>query len=824
MEYISLIIRFLFQEIPLNRIDRLDRDWVIRFLRDMSPNLTLDQLENLWNLAQEYWFIPKEDGELMYLENSLFNILLHFSEKVLNLKEPNPLYKYKYVTDWHELTRYLGEDIFVMSALAAYDIKKGIGKRHNFPWGEQIDIDNENNRLNELLETKDIAELHSHLNASSYNFSLSWISAMNQVRVSRKAKKAFKFSLDQSPTDDDYYEGIEIMLIKAAAIRFLLFYYNYDNNNVDRNLQNLVNKIIDSKSKDEICSFALELKNEIDCISFTSSYKCKLPYNIPNNWSFTYKDATIDYALPAKTTFTDMMDCLKSERLILYNSFYRIFSSEKDRREIEKYLYLYLLIKSKFRKEYIQCNGKIGFSNFQDYEKRKVALYERGIYCHLNSLLSVGSYFYKYEEHRYLETRISPKETSGKIVRSLQKINNAVCDENFGGNKGLRYKFIFHFIKNKEEKPKRYEIACLRNNETRKKVFRQATSIVRLCKCRYCEDINTYIVGTDAASSEIGCRPEVFAQAYRFLRGYNNDAKEKMPRLGFTYHVGEDLIDIVDGLRAVDEAIMFLGLKKGDRIGHGLVLGIDVRKYYERLNHKVVMPCQMLLDNIVWLYFMIGKCRFFSRHLIEKLKSDYEDFFFRIYDETAPRIKTYYNSWRLRGNCPHNKLTYDFGWNQYANDQNNLVKEIKRTDEQAVELYKNYYLSASVQTNGAILTEYEISQEMVEAIVKVQRKMLNKVKKLKIHIECNPTSNVLIGGMAGYETHPITKFNNKHLKKRPFEISVSINTDDKGIFSTSLEREYSVMAAALEKSGYKKKRVDSWIENVMDMGWENRFS
>mgnify|MGYP002460794905 CR=1 FL=1 len=57
--------------------------------------------------------------------------------------------------------------------------------------------------------------------------------------------------------------------------------------------------------------------------------------------------------------------------------------------------------------------------------------------------------------------------------------------------------------------------------------------------------------------------------------------------MGFTFHVGEDFLDIVDGLRAIRESLIFLNLENRDRIGHALVLGTDVEKYYMKRGYYV---------------------------------------------------------------------------------------------------------------------------------------------------------------------------------------------------------------------------------------------
>ena len=104
---------------------------------------------------------------------------------------------------------------------------------------------------------------------------------------------------------------------------------------------------------------------------------------------------------------------------------------------------------------------------------------------------------------------------------------------------------------------------------------------------------------------------------------------------------------------------------------------------------------------------------------------------------------------------------------------------------------------------GAKITTVKYPAEMIKAIKKVQKIMLEKVELLGLAIECNPTSNYKIGDIWRYDEHPIKTFCSKGLSlinKR--NISCSINTDDKGVFATSIEREYALMAAALSRKNW----------------------
>ena len=72
---------------------------------------------------------------------------------------------------------------------------------------------------------------------------------------------------------------------------------------------------------------------------------------------------------------------------------------------------------------------------------------------------------------------------------------------------------------------------------------------------------------------------------------------------------------------------------------------------------------------------------------------------------------------------------------------------------------------------------------------------------------------------------------NSELIKNCPQLSVSINTDDQGVFSTSLENEYALMAIALEKEKdengdlkYNSSMIYEWLERVRLMGIGQSFN
>lgn len=123
-----------------------------------------------------------------------------------------------------------------------------------------------------------------------------------------------------------------------------------------------------------------------------------------------------------------------------------------------------------------------------------------------------------------------------------------------------------------------------------------------------------------------------------------------------------------------------------------------------------------------------------------------------------------------------------------------------------------------------------VTDEVVEYIAAVQSMMLSEIERKHIGIECNPTSNLKIGHFDSYSTHPILRMYNDNLMidEDAHSISVTINTDDKGIFSTSLEREYSLLALSLEKKYVRAdmcspRVIYKWLDNIRQMSEEQKF-
>ena len=580
---------------------------------------------------------------------------------------------------------------------------------------------------------------------------------------------------------------------------------------------------------------------------------------------------------------------LLGERVFLYECFRKIYEKGYLFSFYETNLFhAYLIIRESVRSEMVQTNSYVGFENFQVYERRK-EYFSNGIEFEKSMARMAVRDTLQSQPIISLEARISPKNSAKQNYEVVRFLDNAI-----GSEKEYKEKFyyVFHFIKSNNEIWEDDGFVKCRSYQKRLEIKRKTRALIGFREIY--PNVAERVLGIDAASQEIGCRPEVFAIFFRQLKQHTYTygiRKEKriLPQLRVSYHVGEDFLDIVDGLRAIEEAILFLNLDCGDRLGHALALGIDVREWYKNKKSYITIQRQDYLDNIVWLYYALIKFRIpNTQNLKSYLEQQFFENFERIYGGRICKnelekiaeivckeyqimnmcamaykqdsdfyhmyqskgdlfnfdIHTYYKAWELRGDDPflYERGFYDrrklelTGLDLYRINQEYPKDFTFRYIPEAAYLYYLYHFSSDVRKRGEEEVEYKVPAIIVDAIEKVQKAMQNHLVNRGIGIESNPSSNYMIGTFKNYAKHPIVNFynigltvNEEKIKECP-QICVSINTDDQGVFCSSLENEYALMARALEEErddegnhSYNKTMIYEWINNIRINGNRQSF-
>ena len=824
-------LEILFQEIPYYHIAAA---WGNHNYRAVNERLYL-------KYAKEVFPYNSEDeirNKYIYLkdkirEKTVFTTITDFAKKVLVYDGNEIKCKIDEMLRWREISFQLGQDLFTCAFLADADIQKGTRTEY-FAWIPIIRSDDL--RLQNILN-KGIADNHFHLNGSTKIFELNWLCLMNIIENRRHDFKKLPDTLQRHIDDTEAWnpkETLHGMCQRAALYRVYLFAVLRRDKYLILRTEELL------KWMKEETNFSVHVSEIQDVIMLTKHI-----------YGAVVDDKHIlDYALEKTMFGKNNNNCrlLSGERKFLYDCFKAVMEEKFNDGQCDIF-YQYLSMRTQFRGELIQVNRQVGFANFSNYETRKEIFIEKiRMYEEELVRLAVNEPLSK-DYMKSLEARICPGETPSITYHKIARNERIIADKNCH-NKLI---YVLHFPKSMDVdfqygKPRHYKL--------RGTVRTKSEGIAKLLMSK--TPVKNYIRGIDACANEVNCRPEVFAQSFRFLSDIMFETespqdryKQKiMTKLHVTYHVGEDFLDIVDGIMAVDEALLFCGLGRGSRIGHGLALGIDPYSYYCYKGKTLVMEKQRLLDDIVWLLCKADELGIdVDRSLRTELESKFYALCKEIYDNILDHeitMQEYYCSWKLRGDRPELYWLCADGIKEKVERTNNAVikydrygfnRQLENIDgirkiKDIRVLYHAYHFDEGVRKKGSEMIVQKVDGRYVDVVKQLQDGMIQRLVMSGIGIETNPSSNYLIGTIMKYDEHPILRFNARKLTNTETNMSlnVSINTDDQGVFDTLLENEYALMELALkkakdEKGQYKYDIEDiyEWLDYVRNMGLQQVF-
>ena len=766
-------------------IDTLSKDAERLVVRD-ARYINGDKVRLMRRLYDEEWSIDDADRPTSGVSNP-FLALSRFAKSCLTLRDGEVLVRFEELLRWRMLSTEIGENLLVCAFLAHEDCFHG-NTHGKARWSYTCKVDDAD--LGYIFG-KGLSELHQHLKASTDMFSLSWICLMNHI--TRRYLTFGKLVADRVP--EVYRQCYE-----AAAIRVRLFEIiqeigetDYDMPDFDAGFESAVRKL------------------QYHINSYREHYGRKI------------NGKRYDYAITSsKAEALTALNDFDGEKFILYSAMVRIFQNPSEKL-LTGMLYRYVLAKSKFRQFIEQPNGKKGFANFSIYERHKDMMLDAYPTYKRIALTLAAEESLHVHNVTSLETRIAPKNDLRKMLADFLMTEKYCMAERDGEKQDIR--FVYHFIKRYEDDTRE---GFVRQHRLRHDIRRQTLNMVVMH--RYKRKVFEKLVGVDAANTELGCSPEVFAQSFRYLR------KRCEGRLHFTYHAGEDFYDIADGLRAIDEAIHLLRLRNGERIGHGLALGTIAHYYYHRQECTIAISKQCLLDNCAWL---LVRSQELGISMAPKVRHMLESWFNRLLCEiygSHDTLHTYYSAMQLRGDNPR---ASSYGkrracnvipdWESCDLDPNPRLGVIRKNPD-AKRLYHDYHFKETVKKERKRIVEFKISEGYEELITAMQEAMMEEIERRGIVIECCPTSNFKIGYEDRYDYQPIFRFNSVSDAPGEHHLPVTINTDDIGVFHTTLDNEYAIIAlAALKKKDsegrplYSRRMVMSWLEQIRENGFKYRF-
>lgn len=832
MDLIRASIKCLFYDYPLPKVlefindkkgERID-DFLSYFpylVQYRERNYTLTEVQTLQSMLRDVWL---KDAECALLVKP-FHLLPKFSGDVLTYEAGVLHVKFENYLRWHNLSLYLGEDFLTTAYLANIEVNSGT-VRTNFSWPAVLEHDK--TELNAII-SKGCSDVHNHLYASADVFNINWITLMNQVQESITERP--QAAKEQDTIDEEYIDIINFdsplkdpvpnfwgykdnltlrrLAILAALIRLLL-YKTLKGQQVSDEQWKALGYMLDNTH--EQAEWLQNVQNWIG-----QSAENKKSFFMCNDW---------DYVINEEVTIDDDGSAymvLAGERWLLYNFMRRLFEKDPTVDSIAPFVYVYSLIKLIYRRELVLTNNLKGFRNFSRYQSMEsLFIHAQDDRKLLASCYAIATGIRKLDTD-YFETRLSlgnPLErlrtaVNGKIDydHDVKLLDTKLLEKTSlvaSASKALS-PLPSNLTRQKNEDSRRYKDA--RNNA--KKIAEGICQEVKNSKSEF-KVQRPFVMGMDACGDEINARPEAFAVAYRYLKGQGFE--------NLTYHAGEDFYDLIDGLRAIDELLLFLDYGQGNRIGHALSLGLDAKHFYESKHMTRLAPRQYVLDNLVWL-LKRGQNVYgagLEGGISNRLFSWCTEIYTLIFEDEDFDIDVYWNAYLLRANDPklNKRESEPSSYAFYAISSNPAIPDAP--GDKAETLYSLYLNDKGVRVRGEVPHEIKYQDWIIDTVVTIQKEMRAQLQEKGIMIESAPTSNLYIGQFSRYDEHPMLVMN--PVEEADNQLSVSINTDDSGIMATSLYAEYSLMALALFKTGkYSEPQVFEYIDRIRENSNTQRF-
>ncbi|MBB4254800.1 hypothetical protein [Rhizobium sp. BK008] len=664
-----------------------------------------------------------------------------------------------------------------------------------------------------LIETDGLNEMHMHLNGST-ELDILWPDAVRSPDMYYRALSEAQNDTGQRQSISELYDQMEFGMKPKEIFQRL---------RSARRVRHLVAKVLGSLvqgGKHTLSPSQLKETARADVFDYDCPHTSGLPLG-------GYPITSIFPAAACKP--------IVAEAAFLYTWFQalRLPTAQKD--GLGTALYFNLLVLTQFARISVQQIDEFGFDQFQKYTFVGVReSLERRYEARFRQLNQRPPY----DTIKHLEGRIAPKKDVAAFLGlvegvvdgylrfrgcpsriSLRGLRGAApgcmtggcaeaCHAAKSGHANGELSLVVHFIKRQFRQDSASQVLDLQLRSQ----LRQQAKVVQNAMKRH-RLVRELIRGIDAAANELHAAPEVFAPVFRNMR-YSGIERA-------TYHVGEDFVHLVSGIRACFEALSFLPLTNGDRMGHATALGIRPGFWLERTGPRLMMAAGEHLDNLVYAYNRLV-VHPDTTHEAMMLEEQIAVFSAKIYGkECTPTLL--HQSWKLReldvleiSNLERSSShSVDAaGMALAAGIQAKVARSAtSRAELERIEAAARLYPAAYelFRERHRRIKQLGVFEEVTtawlspNALVVLQADALANLASKGVVIETLPTSNVRISAYDSLKEHHLFRWLNLTGEEFSSVPPICVGSDDTGIFATSLRNEYASLLEVLKRQSTVKR-------------------
>lgn len=694
--------------------------------------------------------------------------------------------------DWHKLiTRFPSLPLAAYAIYSEFSAPDGISDTY-IDYASRFVVPNLGNTallspyhpfLDDLTQNPGLYDLHQHLSGTT-EADLIWLQALERPF---DCYTEFQQAYSEKPSVQEQFAALEPgmtpytlfeRLIIAAALRYALVEHLF-----------LVNRLTPARLR-RIAGFGL------------------LPMSRP--MPINYENHPLRWIIGD----TGRIDSLPMEGLF-HILMFRYLHGTPDPAVVQAY-HLYLLLHGTFSQMIVQQHEQFGFDQFQRIAENNFRSDAEKDYTRRFRQIAGNNG----EGSVFVEGRFAPKGSHLKnrdLIYSILGGYARYCgaagrghlpDEVPDGIPELR--LVAHFIKQADNEERKSTSAIFRHQALRIDLEEKGKALLSL----YREDprVRQLLVGIDAASNELHAPPEVFAPLYRRYRreGFVN----------FTFHVGEDFVHLLSGLRRIEEAVEFLGLQSGNRLGHATAVGIKPGFWLKAVNNCVTISRLEWLDNLLFAHDVLKDIPEGQPYL-ERLRIEIERHAQQVYGGMQ-QLCLLVDSWKMRSLDPllacggRNPLD-SLEWRDH--EEWNLIRDARCKNAAAFNLYHIYQHLPSRHDHDMVKVDADLVDKTCLKLI--QGQVLGLLHKKGIVIETMPTSNVRISFYRDHSQHHIWRWLKNNGSQKP---TLCVASDDPGIFATNLYNEYAqVFQGLMDHQGHSMEQAMATVEQLAENSRRFRF-
>lgn len=540
----------------------------------------------------------------------------------------------------------------------------------------------------------------------------------------------------------------------------------------------------------------------------------------------------------------------KQEMLMWMRSF-RILEKESKfpyKRQLQMFLHLYLLLENEH--VWLNChterrNGFAAFGVSNDHTHLAVGdeNYYKATFYHL--LKSAEA-----KEHNYIEVRVTPQSLRKNYKLFLKSYQHACRKWEREQKEQLRMQsnlppqsmrrpqlvLVAHMIKKEPDNrfPQNKLLLPPLFDSERKTHMKEAVELARVA--RYLMARHRIPIALDAANSELNQAPEVFAPAYRLFERESGVSHK-------TYHCGEDFLHLISGIRAVYEAISFLNLRNGNRIGHAISVGIPPKEWVESMSSVLLLSKREWLLNMIFVWKLMHEYNPAAAEKAEREAVRVAGQLFAMGKKTSnDRLSEAYTV-KGGGTCfPYHSIhtlsdffdmrqfepTYVRKWLSgqlplsaaQAEEWEFMDEKKKRFGTMPAEMYGYWNVDSECRKAQEELIEVKSNFLTESELLELQQRVQHLIAARDVVIETLPVSNLRISQYRHIQEHHILRW----LKVKGYaqagdaDMNICMGSDDPGIFATNIKNEYYHLYMNLRNAGVPAYEAVEKLRRVNNAG------